>query len=215
MNNSKPPSPNCWNSSAIPNRQLSCGLPDGGGMSNTTKHDTMKLQTIAQLGAAVLATAFLPSCIVDASGGAGSNRQHQGYTAPARVTQLKNGNFLTTIDGKLLSFDSTGRLTSSGTANPSEVYHAQEAVNSYMRGHRGDYMHPNYNYQSSTPPEVRPRGDGKIEVLMPKGGVVLYDANGRLIQKGGTVSGAELYDANKAVQSYLRENNSSRGYSDV
>jgi hypothetical protein len=45
--------------------------------------------------------------------------------------------------------------------------------------------------------------------------VILYDANGRMIQKGGSVSGSELYDANKAVQSYIRENNSSRGYSGV
>ena len=175
----------------------------------------MKLQSIALLGAAVLATAFLPSCIIDASGNAGGNSQHQGYSSPARVTQLKNGNFLVNIDGKLLSFDPKGSVTSRGSANPSEVYHAQEAVNSYIRGHRGDYMHPNYAYQASSPPEVRPRDDGKIEVLMPKGGVILYDANGRLIQKGSTVSGLELYDANKAVQSYLRENNSSRGYDNV
>ena len=215
MNNSKPPLPTCYNNSRNPNTAISCGHSVGDRLSNTTKQTTMKLQSIAQLGVAVLATAFLPSCIIDATGNASNNSQHQGYSSPARVTQLKNGNFLVTIDGKLLSFDSKGSVTSRGSANPSEVYHAQEAVNSYIRGHRGDYMHPNYNYQSSTPPEVRPRGDGMIEVLMPKGGVVLYDSNGRLVQKGGTVSGAELYDANKAVQSYLRENNSSRGYSDV
>lgn len=176
----------------------------------------MKPSTIIQLGAAILATALLPSCVIDASGNpGGGNSQYQGYSSPARVTQVKHGNFLVAIDGKLLSFDSKGSLTSAGSANPSEIYHAQEAVNAYIRGHRGDYMHPNYAYQSSTPPEVRPRGDGMIEVLMPNGGVVLYDANGRLVQKGRTVSGLELYDANKAVQSYLRENNSSRGYDNV
>ena len=52
-------------------------------------------------------------------------------------------------------------------------------------------------------------------MLLPQGGVVFYDANGRMIQKGGTVSGAQLCDANKAVQSYIRENNSPRGYDDV
>jgi hypothetical protein len=174
----------------------------------------MKPKTAALLGASILAVATLPSCVIEANPN-GTNSQYQGYNSPARVTQLKNGNFLVTIDGKLLSFNKNGGLLSAGTANPSEVYHAQQAVNSYMRGHRGDYMHPNYAYQSNTPPEVRPRGDGKLEVLMPSGGVVLYDRYGNMIQKGGTVSDIQLYDANKAVQSYLRENNSSRGYSDV
>jgi Tol biopolymer transport system component len=57
--------------------------------------------------------------------------------------------------------------------------------------------------------------NGNIEVLLPSGGVVLYDRYGNVIQKGRTVSGSQLYDANKAVQSYIRENNSSRGYSGV
>jgi hypothetical protein len=127
---------------------------------------------------------------------------------------LKNGNYLVNIDSKVVSFDDAGRLTSRGIANPSEVYHAQMAVNDYIRGHRGDHMHPNYNYQAGTP-KVRPQGNGNLEVLLPGGGVVLYDRYGNVIQKGGTVSGSQLYDANKAVQSYIRENNSSRGYDGV
>lgn len=170
----------------------------------------MKSSRLVLLGA--LLAAALPSCVVNIPD---QNAQHQSYHSPARVSQLGNGNYLVNIDGRILSFDPNGNPLFAGSGTPSQVYHAREAINDYKRGHRGDYMHPNYAYQSPRPPEVRPRGDGKIEVLMPKGGVVLYDANGRLIQKGGTVSGPELYDANKAVQSYLRENNSSRGYGGV
>jgi hypothetical protein len=171
------------------------------------------MKTPMLLAASVLALASLPSCVIDASGG-GAASQYEPYNSPARVTQLKNGNYLVNIDNKVVSFDNQGRLTSRGIANVSEVYHAQMAVNDYMRGHRGDHMHPNYAYQSGTP-TIRPRGDGKLEVLMPSGGVILYDRYGNLIQKGGSVSSSQLYDANKAVQSYLRENNSSRGYADV
>jgi len=164
-------------------------------------------------GAALLALAGLPSCVINVPDQ--QNAHHTPYNSPARVTKLSNGNYFVTIDGKTLTFNSFGSPMNTGSATPSEIYHAREAVNDYIRGHRGDHMHPNYSYQSSRPPEVRPRGDGKLEVLMPKGGVILYDANGRMIQKGGSVSGSELHDANKAVQSYIRENNGSRGYSGV
>ncbi len=174
----------------------------------------MKATRLALFGATLAIAAILPSCVIDASGNSAAS-QYEPYSSPARVSRLGNGNFLVNIDGKLLSFNSTGDPISTGNATPSQVYHAQEAIRDYTRGHRGDSMHPNYAYQSQKAPEVRPRGDGKLEVLMPQGGVVLYDANGRMIQKGGTVSGAQLYDANKAVQSYIRENSSSRGYDDV
>lgn len=170
-----------------------------------------KIPTLS--GAVLLALASLPSCVINVPDQ--QNAHHTPYNSPARVTKLSNGNYLVNIDGRILSFNSKGNAISTGSATPSQIYHAREAVNDYIRGHRGDHMHPNYSYQSSRPPEVRPRGDGKLEVLMPKGGVILYDANGRMIQKGGTVSGSELHDANKAVQSYIRENNSSRGYSGV
>jgi hypothetical protein len=173
----------------------------------------MKATQQSLLGAALLALTALPSCVINVPDQ--QNAHHTSYNSPARVTKLNNGNYLVSIDGKILSFNSKGHPISTGTATSSQVYHAREAVNDYIRGHRGDHMHPNYTYQSSRPPEVRPRGDGKLEVRMPKGGVILYDANGRMIQKGGSVSGSELYDANKAVQSYIRENNSSRGYSGV
>jgi hypothetical protein len=88
------------------------------------------------------------------------------------------------------------------------------AVNDYIRGHRGDHMHPNYNYQHGSP-KVRPQGNGNLEVLLPSGGVVLYDRYGNVIQKGRTVTGSQLNDANKAVQSHIRENSSSRGYDGV
>jgi hypothetical protein len=172
----------------------------------------MKIFRIPLLAASVLIAAIFPSCVVNVPD---SNSQHAPYNSPARVSKLGNGNFIVNIDKKLLTFNKDGVPMSTGSATTSEIYHAQEAVNDYIRGHRGDHMHPNYSYQSSRPPEVRPRGDGKIEVLMPSGGVVLYDANGRMIQKGGTVTGPELYDANKAVQSYIRENSSSRGYDNV
>jgi hypothetical protein len=174
----------------------------------------MKLKTVALFGASILAVSILPSCVIDAGPDA-ANSQYEPYNSPARVNRLSNGNYLVTINSKVLSFNSAGRPMSTGAATPSEVYHAQEAVNDYNRGHRGDHMHPNYAYQSEKAPEVRPRGDGKLEVLMPQGGVVLYDRYGNVIQKGGTVTGSQLYDANKAVQSYIRENNSSRGYDDV
>jgi hypothetical protein len=173
----------------------------------------MKMKISMLLAASVFALASLPSCVIDASGGAAAS-QYQPYNSPARVNRLNNGNYLVNIDSKVVSFDAAGRLTSSGIANPSEVYHAQMAVNDYIRGHRGDHMHPNYNYQTGTP-TVRPQGNGNLEVLLPSGGVVLYDRYGNVIQKGGTVSGSQLYDANKAVQSYIRENSSSRGYSGV
>jgi hypothetical protein len=172
----------------------------------------MKPSRLALLGASLIAFTALPSCVVNVPD---ENAHHTPYNTPARVTKLNNGNFIVNIDKKLVTFKADGSPLSTGSATPSEVYHAQEAVNDYIRGHRGEHMHPNYAYQSERPPEVRPRGDGKLEVLMPQGGVVLYDATGRMIQKGGTVTGAQLYDANKAVQSYIRENNSSRGYNDV
>ncbi len=173
----------------------------------------MKASQQSLLGAALLALTLLPSCVINVPDQ--HNSHHAPYNSPARVTRLNNGNYLVTIDGKILSFDSKGHPISTGTATPSQAHHAREAVRDYMHGHRGDHMHPNYTYQSSRPPEVRPRGDGKLEVLMPKGGVILYDAHGRVIQKGGSVSGSELHDANKAVQSHIRENKSSRGYSGV
>ncbi len=172
----------------------------------------MKPYSLALLGASFIALTALPSCVVNVPD---SNSQHQPYNSPARVTKLGNGNFIVNIDRKVVTFRPDGSPMSTGSATPSEIYHAQEAVNDYIRGHRGEYMHPNYSYQAPKPPEVRPREDGKIEVLMPQGGVVLYDGNGRLIQKGGTVTGSQLNDSNKAVQSYLRENNSSRGYGGV
>jgi hypothetical protein len=172
----------------------------------------MKIFRIPLLAASVLIAAIFPSCVVNVPD---SNSQHAPYNSPARVSKLGNGNFIVNIDKKLLTFNKDGVPMSTGSATTSEIYHAQEAVNDYIRGHRGDHMHPNYSYQSSRPPEVRPRGDGKIEVLMPSGGVVLYDANGRMIQKGGTITAMELYDANKAVQSHIRENSSSRGYDNV
>lgn len=173
----------------------------------------MRMKTSVLLAASLLALASLPSCVVDASGG-GATSQYQPYNSPARVNRLKNGNYLVNIDNKVVSFDEAGRLTSRGIANPSEVYHAQMAVNDYIRGHRGDHMHPNYNYQHGSP-KVRPQGNGNIEVLLPSGGVVLYDRYGNVIQKGRTVSGSQLHDAHKAAQSYIRENDSSRGYSGV
>lgn len=54
-------------------------------------------------------------------------------------------------------------------------------------------------------PELRARDTGELEVLMPKGGVLLYSKTGKLLQKGGTVSKAELEQANKAVLSCLNE----------
>ncbi len=149
------------------------------------------------------------------------------YSGPARVTQLSNGNYLVNIDGKVASFNRYGNLMSGIGLSPSQIAHAEMAVRYYNNGHRGDYYHPNYappsyrppvwnpngpQFQSSRPPEVRPRGDGMLEVLMPAGGVVLYDNRGRLVSKGSTVSGSDLSRANQAVQSYLREQNSDRGY---
>ena len=54
-----------------------------------------------------------------------------------------------------------------------------------------------------------------FEVSLPRGGVVLYDRYGNVVQKGSTVTGGDLYRANRAVQSYLREQGSSRGYDGV
>jgi hypothetical protein len=173
----------------------------------------MKPTRIALLGAALLASTVLPSCVIDASGG-GNTSQYEPYNSPARVNRLSNGNYLVTIDGKVLSFDSAGRPMSTGAATRSEIHHAQQAVNAYGYGHRGDYMHPNYAYQSGTP-KVRPQGNGNLEVLLPGGGVVLYDRYGNVIQKGRDVKGPQLHDAHKAVQSYIRENSSSRGYNNV
>jgi len=75
-------------------------------------------------------------------------------------------------------------------------------------------MHPNDSYQHGVP-TVRPQGNGNLEVLLPGGGFVLYDRYGNVIQKGRTVSDGHLHDANKAVQSYIRENNSTPGYDSV
>lgn len=173
----------------------------------------MKMKTSVLLAASVIALVTLPSCVIDASGNSASS-QYQPYESPARVNRLKNGNYLVTIDSKLVSFDDRGRLTSRGIANPSEVYHAQMAVNDYIRGHRGDHIHPNYNYQHGSP-KVRPQGNGNVEVMLHSGGVVLYDRYGNVIQKGRNVSSSQLRDANKAVQSHNRENFSSRGYDGV
>lgn len=54
-------------------------------------------------------------------------------------------------------------------------------------------------------PEIRARQSGELEVLMPKGGVLLYSRSGKLMQKGGSVSAAELAQANSAVRAYLNE----------
>jgi hypothetical protein len=173
----------------------------------------MKLKTVALFGASILAFSILPSCVIDATPNA-ANSQYEPYNSPARVNRLSNGNYLVTINSKVLSFNSAGRPMSTGAASRSEIYHAQEAVNAYKYGHRGDHMHPNYSYQYGSP-KVRPQGNGNLEVLLPSGGVVLYDRYGNVIQKGRDVKGSQLHDAHKAVQSYIRENSSSRGYNNV
>jgi hypothetical protein len=187
-------------------------------------------------GLCALALGGLTGCeTIPVSSNNGPGYGNYNYNRPARVTQLTNGNYLVNIDGKVASFNRNGNLMSGIGLSSSQLAHAEMAVRYYNNGHRGDYYHPNYAPPSYRPPawrpdgpdfnrpdpgygrapEVRPRGDGMIEVLMPRGGVVLYDRNGRLVQKGGTVSGSELDDANKAVQSYLREQTSSRGYDGV
>lgn len=61
------------------------------------------------------------------------------------------------------------------------------------------------NPKPNKPMEIRPRPNGQLEVLMPAGGILLYDRAGNLIQKGSTVSSSELREANKAVRVYRRE----------
>lgn len=183
------------------------------------------------LAAACTASLFLTGCeVVPVAGGPGNYAYgdnhpayHQPYDAPARVTQNRDG-YLVQIGNRFASYDQDGRLTSGGACSPSEIYHARAALNDFRAGQQNDYYHPNY-YPSSHPsytssgnqgaPEVRPRGDGMFEVSLPAGGVVLYDRYGNVVQKGSTVTGGDLYRANRAVQSYLREQNSSRGYDGV
>ena len=66
---------------------------------------------------------------------------------------------------------------------------------------------PNAGSKPNTnkPIEIRPRPNGQLEVLMPQGGVLLFDRSGNLLQKGNTVSNSELQEAQKAVRSYRRE----------
>jgi len=59
--------------------------------------------------------------------------------------------------------------------------------------------------KADQPPEIRVRANGDMEVLMPSGGVLLYDRRGQLIQKGSTVSQADLERSNNAVRAYLKE----------
>jgi len=59
--------------------------------------------------------------------------------------------------------------------------------------------------KADQPPEIRVRANGDMEVLMPAGGVLLYNRRGQLIQKGSTVSQADLERANIAVRAYLKE----------
>lgn len=195
----------------------------------------MKTKPILIAGLCALKLISFTSCETIAVSDSGPGYGNYQYNGPARVTQLSNGNYLVNIDGKVASFNRYGNLMSGPGLSPSQLAHAEMAVRYYNNGHRGDYYHPNYAPPSYRPPvwrpdgpsfsrpetsydrapEVRPRGDGMLEVLMPGGGVVLYDRNGRMVQKGGTVSGSDLYKADRAVQSYLREQGSSRGYDGV
>lgn len=171
------------------------------------KHSTLPILTVG-----LLALSALPSCVINVPD---ANSQHEVYSHPARVTQLSNGNYIVKIDNRMLIYNSSGSMTSSGGASGSQIYHANQALRAYRDGHRGDYMHPNYNQAPKKPMQVRPRGDGMIEVMAPSGGVLLYDNKGRLKQKGSTVTNSEFSEATRAVQSYLREQNSSRGYDGV
>ena len=157
------------------------------------------------------------------------------FRGPARVTELSNGKYLVTVGSKIASFNRYGELISGAGLTSSELAHAEMALRYYRNGHRGDYYHPTYAPPSYRPPvwnpagpvferpqpsfggvpEVRPRGDGMLEVLVPGGGVVLYDQRGRMMQKGNSVTGMQLQQANQAVGAYLREQTSSRGYGGV
>ncbi len=125
-----------------------------------------------------------------------------------RVTALTNGSYFVAMGtGKTASFNRFGGLIAQSNLSPSELREAQDAVHTYRREQSGSDEHspPGGWGGSAGVPVVNPRGDGKLEVQMPSGGVVLYDRYGRMIQKGATVTGRDLSSANRAVQSYLRE----------
>jgi hypothetical protein len=58
---------------------------------------------------------------------------------------------------------------------------------------------------NDSPPEVRSRSSGEVEVLMPGGCVALYDKSGGLITRGSSCSASDRRRADESAASYLRE----------
>lgn len=164
----------------------------------------MKYTKLTATLAASFIAAALPSCLDESGYNPAPNAD---YSTP-NVQQLRNGNYLVSYAGKTASYNSNGiRMSDSGMSG-FERSQAQQAVNTFRREQSGSDDHSGYQGHSgggSGVPVVRPRSDGKLEVQMPAGGVVLYNENGGLIQKGSSVSNGDLVNANRAVRSYLRE----------
>ena len=167
------------------------------------KHNTL---TVA-FGIALIGLA-LPSCLSDDSY---NPQPTPGYPTAGtpRVRQVQNGSFIVAYPGGgTASFNPEGQFLKQSDLTPYQVREAQRAVDAYRREQSGSDHHSGqggYPHGGGGAPVVRPRSDGKLEVQMPAGGVVLYDQNGRFIQKGASVTQRDLGRANRAVQSYLRE----------
>lgn len=153
----------------------------------------------------VLTLIAVPSCSsVGTSSDYSSGNYNQGNynQGSPRVTKLGNGNFLVSYAGKTASYNKYGvRMSDSGMSGY-ERSQCQQAVNDFRNGNS------NSSYGSGGIPVVQPRSDGKIEVRMPSGRVYLYNSSGGLIQKGSGGNYAEQQEANKAVNTHLREQRS-------
>jgi hypothetical protein len=89
--------------------------------------------------------------------------------------------------------------------NDRQVNEAKKAAQSYVKEQSGSGSEHMNNGASGTPPTINTRSDGKFDVNMPSGCVVLFSNTGGLIQKGSSCSGSDVNKAKDAINSYLRE----------
>ena len=177
---------------------------------------TMKLKhsliTIAT-AACVLA---LPSCVepYSDSGRPSYRPGNSGLGNGPQVRSISSGYIADFGNDSYARFNREGNLVSHSNCDSRRIQEAQRAVRDYMRGDGYGGSSSNYppSGRPSAPPEVRPRRDGMIEVLMPQGCTLLYSSRGSLIQKGSSCSSDEVRRANDAVQRYLREQGSPAGF---
>ncbi len=126
--------------------------------------------------------------------------------AVTEINPIPEG-FEVTTGNCYVQFNNSGKLLyTAEKCNASQVNEAKKAAESYVKEQNGSGSEHMNNSNSRTP-IINTRSDGKYDVNMPSGCVVLFNNAGGLIQKGSSCSNSDVKQAKDAINSYLREQN--------